>query len=1010
MSTSDRISELYHRELFDWSTQERARERIHWMCAQVRGRRVLDLGCSQGIVSILLGREGFEVTGVDVDPEQIQEACAAIEKEPPGVKERVTFQVGDGSALEFEDGAFDTLVAGELLEHLTQPERMLQQMARLLAPGGRAVISVPFGLHPHPDHKQTFYLPSFIDLVETALKVSTVELRDKYILLVAGRRDEAALPVAFDRSALSRQAEQAMEAIELEVHAAIEERARKARGMRNKAQELQEQSLESARETEELQRENRSLERRIEEVDAERQRLKSELDAVQRELTHAVEACANAEQGLRIDRQRLDEAEAELARLEADCRRFEQEAQQNRREARTARVELERLQAESARLSGDNEKLRQERQRVSSLLDRAGVERGHPATRLDRFVNRHRKLARLHEKTVAGLRFRIGDAFVDAATPSIDTLALPFRMANLFFEGLHKLSDQRNTEQAPVRAEIGTKARAELEPTRTKPGAAAAAADPKRELDLVARDRPESPAAVRVGCVLDEFSTDCFGPECRLVKPRPDNWEAVLGGERPHLLFAESAWKGNDGAWQYRVAEYAAPPGRELAAMVKHCRRQGLPTVFWNKEDPVHYERFLAAAGLFDVVLTSDSRCVEHYRQTLGHDRVAALPFAAQPRLQNPIALPDGRNRRICFAGSYYANRHAERRREMEMLLDAAAGPDLDIYDRNFGLTGPGSEHFAFPERFQHHIVGRLPYRDLMRAYRRYRVFLNVNSVIDSPTMFSRRVFELLACGTPVVSTWSEGVAELLGHDAVWLVRSEREARTAIRTLLEDDGEWRRRRLLGIRRVLGAHTYRHRFTRVLEHAGLTVPGDEPPQVLWVGRARGPRELERLLQDFDRQSWPRRCLALLLAEGLVAPQREDVIALSGDAPGEALEALLAEPACQLVGRQRADCLYGAHYLEDLVLAHGYSRAAVVAKSNAADRFLFQEPVHPAAHLIDHRALTPLGWRPSELLAEDGEDWRRFGASVFVADAAEFEADFSRWDDAEAVARAVADCEL
>jgi len=350
----------------------------------------------------------------------------------------------------------------------------------------------------------------------------------------------------------------------------------------------------------------------------------------------------------------------------------------------------------------------------------------------------------------------------------------------------------------------------------------------------------------------------------------------------------------------------------------------------------------------------------------------------------------------------------------MEMLLDAAAGPELDIYDRNHGLTGPGAEQFAFPERFRPHIVGRLPYRELMRAYRRYRVFLNVNSVIDSPTMFSRRVFELLACGTPVVSTWSEGVAELLGQDAVWLVRSEQEARTAIQTLLEDDTEWRRRRLLGIRRVLGAHTYRHRFAQVLKHAGLSVPGGEPPQVLWVGRARGPRELERLLQDFDRQSWPQRRLALLLDEGLVAPQRDDVIALAGDAPEEApeeaLEALLAEPACRLVGRQRADCLYGAHYLEDLVLAHGYSRAAVVGKSTAADRFLFQEPVHPAAHLIDHRALTPLGWRPSALLAEEGEDWRRFGASVFVADAAEFEADFSRWDDGEAVARSVADCEL
>ena len=47
-------------------------------------------------------------------------------------------------------------------------------------------------------------------------------------------------------------------------------------------------------------------------------------------------------------------------------------------------------------------------------------------------------------------------------------------------------------------------------------------------------------------------------------------------------------------------------------------------------------------------------------------------------------------------------------------------------------------------------------------AYRAYKIFLNVNSVHESPTMFSRRVFELLSSYTNVLSTPSVGITEIL--------------------------------------------------------------------------------------------------------------------------------------------------------------------------------------------------------------------------------------------------------
>ena len=93
-------------------------------------------------------------------------------------------------------------------------------------------------------------------------------------------------------------------------------------------------------------------------------------------------------------------------------------------------------------------------------------------------------------------------------------------------------------------------------------------------------------------------------------------------------------------------------------------------------------------------------------------------------------------------------------------VLDAGL---LDIFDR---MAAPGATGARFPAPYDRAVLGARAYVDLLGEYRRYACFLNVNSVKTSPTMCSRRVFELLACRTPVVSTPSRAIDELLG-DAV---------------------------------------------------------------------------------------------------------------------------------------------------------------------------------------------------------------------------------------------------
>ena len=97
------------------------------------GRRVLDLGCRDGALTQAYV-EGNEVVGVDADREALADA------ERLGIE---THWADLDQPLDFPDESFDVVLAGELLEHLRDPERLVSEIRRVLRPGGTFVASVP---------------------------------------------------------------------------------------------------------------------------------------------------------------------------------------------------------------------------------------------------------------------------------------------------------------------------------------------------------------------------------------------------------------------------------------------------------------------------------------------------------------------------------------------------------------------------------------------------------------------------------------------------------------------------------------------------------------------------------------------------------------------------------------------------------------------------------------------------------------------------------------------------
>src|SRR5918992_2564523 len=162
------------------------------MCAQVGGPDVLDVGCSQGIASILLAREGHRVVGIDREHEAIRAARERLDQEEAQVRERAEFRVGEGRAVGFADGSFDAVLLGEVLEHQLDPGKLLDEARRVLRPGGRIVITTPYGIHPYPDHKEPLYLSALLERLSPKLSIAEIALVDRYAGVVAERSKDRA--------------------------------------------------------------------------------------------------------------------------------------------------------------------------------------------------------------------------------------------------------------------------------------------------------------------------------------------------------------------------------------------------------------------------------------------------------------------------------------------------------------------------------------------------------------------------------------------------------------------------------------------------------------------------------------------------------------------------------------------------------------------------------------------------------------------------------------------------
>jgi SAM-dependent methyltransferase len=111
------------------------------------GDRVLDLGCGAGRHAFESARRGARVVAMDTDRGELEQVAAmfaamARAGELPDGADGVTV-TGDATAMPFPADAFDIVIASEVLEHIGADQTAMNEIARVLRPGGIAAVTVP---------------------------------------------------------------------------------------------------------------------------------------------------------------------------------------------------------------------------------------------------------------------------------------------------------------------------------------------------------------------------------------------------------------------------------------------------------------------------------------------------------------------------------------------------------------------------------------------------------------------------------------------------------------------------------------------------------------------------------------------------------------------------------------------------------------------------------------------------------------------------------------------------
>jgi malonyl-CoA O-methyltransferase len=144
------------------------------MIGNVKNKKILDVGCGTGRITVRLLRRGAIVCGIDITKAMLEKAKKKVLK----FKNRCELKLGSAYQIPYPDAEFDVVVCSLVISHLKNLDKVVGEMARVLKPNGEIVIS---DMHPYgilflrwsttfPTFGKFYKIKNYVHLFEDYLK------------------------------------------------------------------------------------------------------------------------------------------------------------------------------------------------------------------------------------------------------------------------------------------------------------------------------------------------------------------------------------------------------------------------------------------------------------------------------------------------------------------------------------------------------------------------------------------------------------------------------------------------------------------------------------------------------------------------------------------------------------------------------------------------------------------------------------------------------------------------
>lgn len=317
---------------------------------------------------------------------------------------------------------------------------------------------------------------------------------------------------------------------------------------------------------------------------------------------------------------------------------------------------------------------------------------------------------------------------------------------------------------------------------------------------------------VNVGIISDEFLYHSYEDVAHLTYLTFDNYKKQA--KNLDILLVVTTWRGLNEEWR-GVANPFSAVRKQLFEMIAYFKKLGKKVVFYSKEDPISYEKFVDIADKCDYIFTTAVEKVKDYKKDCKNENVFVLEFGVNPLYHNPIGMRKFQKRKdIFFAGSWLA-KYPERQEDTKIMFDGIIEGNREplIVDRNYSSNDPD---YFFPETYIKYIAPSIPHEYVQKVHKLYDWAINLNSVKYSETMFASRVYEMQALGNIVLTNYNVGINNKFPN--IFMIHEKKEAGEIINSM--SDEEVYSHQMVGIRNVMTNMTTFDRFDYLMNCVGM----------------------------------------------------------------------------------------------------------------------------------------------------------------------------------------------